>query len=100
MEAVSVSELKDQLSATLNRAAFGGERVVIESRGKPKVAVISIEDLERLEELEDTQALREARAEYDASGKSLKSPQGPRAGYKTAEGPVTLEELKAELGLI
>jgi prevent-host-death family protein len=93
---VSVSELKDHLSATLNRAAFGGERIIIESRGKPKVAVISIEDLEWLEDLEDARALQEARAEYDASKGVLRE---PRAGYEDQEGPVSLEELKAELGL-
>ena len=81
MAAISVSELKDRLSEILNRAAFGGERIVVKSRGKPKAAVISIDDLELLEELEDIQAVREARAEYDAGE------------------TVTLEELKAELGI-
>lgn len=57
---VSVSEANSQLSRVLNRAAFAGERVVITSRGKPKAAVISINDLERLEELEDAQAARDA----------------------------------------
>ena len=38
--------------------------MVVASHGKPKAAVISIEDLRLLEELEDAQAAREALAEY------------------------------------
>jgi prevent-host-death family protein len=66
MTVVSVSELKDTLSETLNRAAFGQERIVVASRGRPKAAVISIDDLRRLEELEDAQAAREALEAYQA----------------------------------
>jgi prevent-host-death family protein len=68
MTTVSVSQMKDTLSEVLNRAAYGHERIVIASRGKPKAAVISIDDLELLEELEDVLAVREARAEYEAGG--------------------------------
>lgn len=64
MKLVSISELKDGLSEFLNRAAYGRERIVVVSRGKPKAAVISIQDLERLEEMEDAQAVHEALAEY------------------------------------
>jgi prevent-host-death family protein len=66
MSVVSVSKLKDALSEYLNRAAYGGERIVVASRGKPKAAVISVADLQRLEELEDAQAAREALAAYQA----------------------------------
>jgi len=63
---VSVSEAKSAFSEYLNRAAYGRERIVILSRGKPKAAVIGIEDLELLEELEDAQAAREALEAYRA----------------------------------
>jgi prevent-host-death family protein len=65
MDVVSVSQLKEGLSEYLNRAAYGQERIVVASRGKLKAAVISIEDLERLEELEDALAASEALAEYE-----------------------------------
>ena len=65
MDGVSVSQLKEGLSEYLNRAAYGQERIVIVSRGRPKAAVISIRDLERLEELEDALAAQEAMAEYE-----------------------------------
>lgn len=70
MGVVSVSKLKNALSEYLNRAAYGGERVIVASRGKPKAAVISVADLERLEEMEDAQAAREALAAYQA-GKAV-----------------------------
>jgi prevent-host-death family protein len=57
---VSVSELKNALSEILNRAAFGRERIVVASRGRPKAAVISIEDLE------DALAAHEALEAYQA----------------------------------
>ena len=47
MGIVSVSELKDSLSEYLNRVAYGRERIIVASRGKPKAAVISLADLER-----------------------------------------------------
>jgi len=65
MVTISVSEMKDTLSEVLNRAAYGRERIIIASRGKPKAAVVSIDDLALLEELEDALAAREAREEHD-----------------------------------
>ena len=52
METVGVKEAKTALSEYLNRAAYGQERIVITSRGKPKAALVSIEDLRHLEALE------------------------------------------------
>jgi prevent-host-death family protein len=69
MGVVSVSQLKDGLSAYLNRVAYGRERLIVASRGKPKAAVISLADLELLQELEDAQAAREVPAEH-ARGES------------------------------
>jgi prevent-host-death family protein len=63
---VSVSQIKAALSEYLNRAAYGRERIVISSRGKPKAAMIGIEDLHRLEDLEDALAAAEALEAYEA----------------------------------
>jgi prevent-host-death family protein len=48
---VSIGELKRDLSGVINQAAYGKERIVIVSRGKPKAAMISLEDLERLRKI-------------------------------------------------
>jgi len=44
MTRVSIVEVKRSISAIVNRAAFGRERVILTSRGKPKAALVSIED--------------------------------------------------------
>lgn len=46
---VPLGEAKAKLSSLVNAVAYGGERVVIESRGRPKAALVSVGDLERLE---------------------------------------------------
>lgn len=46
---VRVTEAKAQLSALMARAGYGGERFVIERRGRPLAALVGVEDLERLE---------------------------------------------------
>ena len=45
---VSAAQAKAQLSALSAEVAYGGEHVVIERRGKPLVALVSIADLELL----------------------------------------------------
>jgi prevent-host-death family protein len=46
---VSVAEAKSRFSELVNRAAYGKERFLIERRGKPVGAIVSAEDLARLE---------------------------------------------------
>ena len=55
-------------SSTVNRAAFGGERVVLTRHGKRVAAVVPIADLELLESLEDAVDLEEARDVLAAGG--------------------------------
>ncbi len=62
----SVTEAKRSFSELLNRAAYGKERIVVTSHDNPKAAVISIEDLRRLEWLEDMAAAIEAAGEFEA----------------------------------
>ena len=46
---VSMGEAKARLSSLVNSVAFGGQRIVIQSRGRPKAALVSVEDLRRVE---------------------------------------------------
>lgn len=57
---VSIGQVKRDISTLVNRVAFGGERVILTSRGKPKAALVSIEDYERLKEGNDELAHFEA----------------------------------------
>jgi prevent-host-death family protein len=47
---VSIGEVKRDISELVNRVAYGGERVILTSRGKPKAALVSMEDYQRLQE--------------------------------------------------
>lgn len=57
-----ISEARESFSTTVNRVAFGRERVVLTRHGKRVAAVVPIEDLELLESLEDASDLDEVRA--------------------------------------
>jgi prevent-host-death family protein len=56
------SKAREGFSDTINRVAFGKERVVLRRRGKDVAAVVPIDDLRLLEELEDRIDLVDARA--------------------------------------
>ena len=56
---VSIGEVKRDISELVNRVAFGGERIVLTSRGKPKAVLVNIEDYKRLQEQERGSALQQ-----------------------------------------
>jgi prevent-host-death family protein len=60
MASVTVAQAKNQFSDLLRRAEYAGERVVVHRRGKPVAAIVSTQDLERLQALEDTEDVRDA----------------------------------------
>jgi prevent-host-death family protein len=78
---VSISTIRDNLADALNRVAYGGERVILERRGKPVAVLVSLEDLQLLEEMENQADIRAAR-------KALKEKSG-----------ITLEEYRQKHGI-
>ena len=46
------ADVKARLSEFISRVAFGRERLIVLRRGKPMAAMVSIEDLRRLEALD------------------------------------------------
>ena len=52
METMNVVEARKSFSNVIARVAYTGQHVVVETKGRPMMALISIEDLHRLEELE------------------------------------------------
>ena len=56
------SKSREGFADTINRVAYGNERVVLRRRGKEVAAVVPIADLRLLEELEDRMDLVDARA--------------------------------------
>lgn len=55
VQVVSVVEAKRHFSDFMTRVAYSGERLVIERHGKPMMALVSMDDLRRLEALERNQ---------------------------------------------
>lgn len=62
MAHLPASKAREGFSDTINRVAFGKERVIVRRRGKDVAAVVPIDDLRLLEELEDRIDLVDARA--------------------------------------
>lgn len=50
---ISMSKLRQNLGSLVNRAAFGGEYIILVSHGEPKAAIISFDELQRLKQLQD-----------------------------------------------
>jgi prevent-host-death family protein len=48
---VSMTDLRQKLGDLVNRAAYGGDRIVLVSRGQPRAAIIGIDELRRLDQL-------------------------------------------------
>ncbi len=46
---VSIGQVKRDISELVNRVAYGGERIVLTSRGRPKAAIGSMQDYEQLD---------------------------------------------------
>jgi prevent-host-death family protein len=86
---IPVSEFKNEISETLNRVVYAGERVLLQRHGKDVAALVSLKELKVLEEIEakeDEIDLREAR----------KVLQKIKSGETST---VSWDEAKKELGL-
>lgn len=68
MTIISATDARANFQDVVRRAEYGGERVLIQRHGKTVAAVISIDDLKRLEAMEDaidSEILRRAVEEND-----------------------------------
>ena len=59
---VAIGTVKRDISELVNRVAYGGERIVLTSRGKPKAAIVSLQDLEDLQRAGTEHSLERWRA--------------------------------------
>ena len=48
----SIGRVKREISELINRVAFGGERIVLTSRGRPKAVIVSLDDYELIQQVE------------------------------------------------
>src|SRR5438128_11454500 len=65
---VRITDIRDNLADALNRVAYGGERIVLERRGKGVAALVSLDDLATLERLEDESDIKAARKALKEKG--------------------------------
>ena len=74
---IGIAHAKARLSELVNRVAFGNEYIILESRGKPKAALVSLENLKQVQSaylVRPTRAQRLlALAEADRVRRSLQS---------------------------
>jgi prevent-host-death family protein len=87
---LSVAEAKKRFSEIMGRVVYGGERFIIEKHGTPAVAVISLEDLARLEGLR--QERERLAAGTDVPGDDRDRPK--RKGIAAIAGALAGEEYK------
>jgi prevent-host-death family protein len=62
---VSIGQVKRDISELVNRVAFGGERVILTSRGKPKAVLVSLEGYERIQQANQQNSLARWQAWQD-----------------------------------
>lgn len=86
MGQVSVTQLRCAIGSTVSQAEFGQRRTVICRRGQPVAAIVSYADYEALEALEE-RLIDEGLVEE------------ARERQKAARPLISLEELKAKVGL-
>ena len=78
--------VRQDFSETVNRVAYGRERIVLHRRGKDLVALIPVEDLALLEAVED-------RLDVEEADRILAEVKAKR------EKPIPWEKAKKKLGL-
>ena len=58
MKRIEATEARQQFSDTVNRVAYGGDRIVLSRRGKRLAALVPIEDLDLIERCEEEETLK------------------------------------------
>lgn len=81
---LKVSAARKDFAETINKAAYGKERILIEKFGKDVAAVVPIDDLRLLEELEDHLDMESVR-------KAIANPKNSK--------PIAWNKVKKDLGL-
>jgi prevent-host-death family protein len=82
MPTIKITAARTKFFDLFDRVARKHERVVVDRRGKDKVAIVPMEDLEKLEAMEDQEDIAAADAAFDD--------KSPRVNY---------DEIRKELGL-
>ena len=91
---VSIGQVKRDISELVNRVAYKGERIVLTSRGRPKAALVSLEDYEKLQRTEISQLSRD---EWLANAQALAEQIRRRRGDQLVDVDALLAGDRADL---
>lgn len=93
---VSIGQVKREISELVNRVAFGGERIVLTSRGKPKAVLVSMDDYERIQQADEEKRLSQWEA-WRAKNEALTARILAERGGKPLDVDALLAETRADL---
>jgi len=93
---VSIGSVKRDISELVNRVAFGGERIVLTSRGNPKAALVSLEDLDRIRRLGAETRRRDLQAARQRNDLHVEAMEA-RRGLADGELDRVVEESRQDL---
>jgi len=93
---VSIGQVKRDVSELVNRVAYGRERIVLTSRGKPKAVLISVEEFERLKQQDQQAKLEQHRTWMNEVDQHVQQILARREG-KMIDADVILEASRADL---
>jgi len=98
VETMNVVEARRNFSEVMARVAYQRQRVVIERKGRPMMALISIADLHRLEALEQGAGEMRARREAAlvAAATARAAIRAERDGVPLPDSGETLAQLREE----
>jgi prevent-host-death family protein len=86
MTTLSIAQARNQFADAVNRVSYGGERIIFARRGKPVAALVSADDLARLQAVEDADDIRDAKRvlkDYARNPSTFKT----LAEYKRSRAP-------------
>lgn len=96
-QSVTLTQLKRNMGEIVNRAAYGGQRIVLLSRGKEHAALIGLEDLRRLETLEREKQLEDyVQRQRTLLGQARALRERMAAAQEYADSTQVLEEVREE----
>jgi prevent-host-death family protein len=72
MTKITASRLREDLASTINKVAFGRERIILQRNGKDVAALVSIEDLTLLRKLEDRLDLADMNQAIEEPGANIR----------------------------
>ncbi len=98
---ISAADLHLKVGQVISRIQYAGERFIIERRGVPVAAVVSIEDLERLErgEVEQHRSTVERMAALRMADMSRQMILAERKGVPLPDSADLIRELREERDL-